>query len=93
LSSDFDKDDLARLLALEYAFECLALISASNFAYLAETSTSDAVREFRGATEGAMLDSRTYPADTRKLIQKHLRRLFDDVEKMAKEADQRPGST
>jgi hypothetical protein len=36
---DFDENDLEQLLALEHAFCSLALISASNFAYLAEMKT------------------------------------------------------
>jgi len=87
VSSDFDKDDFARLLALEYAFNTLALISASNHAHLSEIKPSQSVSLFREAIEGAMYDSKEYPAELRNLMKKHLKRMFDHVESMAVHAD------
>jgi hypothetical protein len=87
MSSDFDLDDLARLLALEHAFYALALISAGNFSYLANVKPSDAVRTFRSAIEGATYDSSDVPEDARKMMRAHLKRMFDHIEQMAKHAD------
>jgi len=88
MSSDWDADDLARLLALEHAFNTIALISAGNFSYLSETTVLDAVRRFRSATEGAVLDQRDIPPKTAVAIRKHLGRMFDHVEEMAKLGEQ-----
>jgi len=88
MSSDFDKNDLARLLALEHAFCSLALISASNFAYLAEMKPSEAVQKFRESIEGSLFDSADAPMDVRDLMRVHLGRLFDHVASMARHADQ-----
>lgn len=88
MSADFDKDDLARLLALEHAFGALALISASNFAYLAKTTSSEAVAQFRAAIESSIYDAADTPSDVRQLMRGHLRRIFDHVATMAKQADQ-----
>ena len=87
MSADFDKSDLARLLALEYAFTTVTLLSASNFAYLANTTTSKAVAQFRQATEGAMYDGSNTPPDVRDLMREHLRRLYDHIATMAEHAD------
>lgn len=83
MSASWDSDDLERLIALENVFNTLALISASNFAFLADTSVTNAVKQFRSATEGATLDRR----DVRDGVKKHMSRLFDQVEEMAKLAD------
>lgn len=87
MSKDFDRDDLARLIALEHAFSALALISASNFARLEEIKPSEAVARFRAAIEGATYDSATIPKDVRILMRAHLKRMFDQVAEMAKNAD------
>lgn len=87
MSADFNKSDLARLLALEYAFTTVALLSASNFAYLANTTTSEAVAQFRQATESAMYDGHNTPPDVRDLMREHLRRWYDHIAAMAKQAD------
>ena len=88
MSSDFDRNDLARLLALEHAFCSLALISASNFAYWAEMKPSEAVQKFRESIESSIFDSADAPADVRDLMRVYLGRLFDHVAGMAKQADQ-----
>jgi hypothetical protein len=87
VSVDFDKDDLARLLALEHAFSTIALISANNFAYLAKIKTSEAVAQFRLATESSIYDAADTPKDVRDLMRSHLKRLFDHVARMAEHAD------
>ncbi len=87
MSSNFDLDDLARLLALEHAFSALALISAGNFAYLAKVKPSEAVRQFRTAIESSIYDSADTPADVRELMRKHLKRMFDHIVQMAEHAD------
>lgn len=88
MSSDFDLDDFARLLALEHAFCALALISAGNFSYLAKVKPSEAVRQFRTAIESSIYDSEDMPADVRVLMRKHLGRIFDHIEQMSKHADE-----
>jgi hypothetical protein len=87
MSADFNKDDLARLLALEHAFSALALISAGNFAGLHGVKTVAAVAKFRSAIESSVYDSGDVPKDVRDLMRKHLKRMFDHVEKMAPQAD------
>jgi hypothetical protein len=87
MSSDFDLDDFARLLALEHAFGALTLISAGNFAYLAEVKPSEAIRQFRSAIESSIYDSADTPADVRVLMRKHLKRMFDHIAQMAEHAD------
>jgi hypothetical protein len=87
MSNDFNQNDLARLLALEHAFCSLALMSASNFAFLAATKPSDAVNQFRSAIEGSMLDTKEYPKDVNTLMQAHLKRIFDHIAQMAVHAD------
>lgn len=85
MSDDWNHDDLARLLALEHAFYSLALISASNFAYLANTTPDAAVKQFRSAVEGSMLDTKQYPPGTQQAMREHLKRMFDHVASMAKQ--------
>ena len=87
MSADFDKDDFARLLALEYAFGALTLISAANYAHLANTKPSAAISEFRSAIESAFSDQRQIPAEVRDLMRQHIRRMFDHIAQMAKHAD------
>jgi hypothetical protein len=87
MSNDFNQDDLARLLALEHAFCSLALISASNFAFLAATKPSEAVKQFRSAIEGSMLDTKEYSSELNTRMQIHLKRMFDHIAKMAIHAD------
>lgn len=88
MSADWDHDDLARLLALEHAFCALALISASNFAYLAETTPSAAVKQFRDAIEGSVYDTGQASQETKAAMKHHLKRMFDHIAEMAKHADQ-----
>jgi hypothetical protein len=90
MSADFDRDDLARLLALEHAFYATALVSAANFANLQnakagsdEMSTSQAVQMFREGVESSLFDRKDYPTDIRSLISGHLKRMFDHVAGMA----------
>jgi len=87
MSDAFGTDDLARLIALEHAFSVLALISANNFAYLAEIKPSEAVAQFRTAVEGTLYDSAEIPKDVQVLMRAHLKRMFDQVAGMAKHAD------
>ena len=90
MSDTWDADDFARLLALEHAFNTLALISAGNYAYLSNTSIASAVQQFRSATEGAILDQREVPKGTALAMRKHLARMFDHVSTMANNADLGP---
>jgi hypothetical protein len=91
MSSDFDKDDLARLLALEHAFYATALVSAANFARLeslkvdrAPLTTAEAVQQFREAVESSMFDKKDYCPEIRSLMARHLKRMFDHVASMAR---------
>ncbi|UCI30946.1 hypothetical protein [Mesorhizobium sp. B4-1-4] len=90
MSADWDHDDLARLLGLEHAFCALALISASNFAYLAETTPSAAVKQFREAIEGSVYDTGQASKETKAAMKRHLKRMFDHIAGMAKHADLGP---
>ena len=87
MGENFDQDDLARLLALEHAFSALALISASNYSYLANIKPSQAVELFRNSIESAMYDSSDTPAEVKELMREHLKRMFDHVAEMSKHAD------
>ena len=87
MSTDFDKDDLARMFALEHAFYALALISAGNFSYLSDISITSAVKAFRNPIEGSILDDRNIPKEIRPLVQGHLMRMFDHVSRMAEMAE------
>ncbi|HLW91020.1 MAG TPA: hypothetical protein VKS78_06950 [Roseiarcus sp.] len=87
MSADFDKDDLARLIALEHAVSALALISAGNFAHLARIKPSQAVAQFRLTIEGAIYDAADTPKEVRILMREHLKRIFNHVEQMARHAD------
>lgn len=83
MSAHYDADDLARLLALEHAFNALALISACNFAHVAKTTPSEAVAHFREAIEGSLYDVADTPEAVRHLMKQHLKRMFDHVSMMA----------
>ena len=87
MSEAWDSDDFARLLALEHAFNTIALISAGNFAFLSNSTVESAVAQFRSATESAILDQRGIPKPTAIAIRKHLGRMFDLVTDMAKQSD------
>jgi len=86
MSADWDADDLARLTALEHAFSALALISASNFAFLANITPSEAVARFRDAIEGAVADAPGRTVDP-VAVRAHLKRMFDHLAVMARHAD------
>lgn len=86
MSANWSLDDLARLIALEHAFGALALISAGNFAQLANVKPSEAVKQFRTAIEGSVHDG-DIPPDVRDLMRQHLKRIFDNVSDMARHAD------
>ena len=88
MSADFDTDDFSRLLALEHAFSALALISACNFAELANIMPSEAVKQFRITIESSIYDSKERPKEVTELMRMHLKRMFDHIESMAKHADQ-----
>ena len=92
MGADWEADDFSRLLALEHAFNTLALVSASNFAFLSDTTIESAVQQFRSATEGAILDQKEIPRNTAIAMRKHLSRMFDQVTSMAKNADMGPRS-
>ncbi len=87
MSADFDKDDLARLMALEHAFWAVTLISAGNYARLAGIKTSEAVNQFRSSIEGSIYDSGEYPKEVQVLMRTHLKRMFDHVANMAVQVD------
>ncbi len=86
MSSDWDQDDLARLLALEHAFAALALISAGNFARLDGVRISEAVAQFRDAIVGSIHDT-TLPDGLKEPMHRHLTRLFDHVSAQARLLD------
>lgn len=88
MSDSFQADDLARLVALEHAFNALALISASNYAFLANTTPSAAVAQFRTAIESSVYDTGDMSKELQALAHAHLKRMFDHVAQMAKHADQ-----
>lgn len=94
MNSDFDEDDLARLLALEHAFYATALVSAANFALLenlkvrrAPLTTAEAVQQFRDAVKSSMFDRKDYSPEIRTLMARHLKRMFDHVASMATAVD------
>lgn len=87
MQPDFHADDLARLLALEHALCAMTLISAGNYAYLADVPPSQAVRQFRDAIESSMFDSGSYPEGLRDAMHRHTKRIFEHIEQMAKHAD------
>jgi hypothetical protein len=86
VSANWSADDLARLVALAHAFGILALISAGNFAQLANVKPSEAVKQFRRAIKGSVHDG-DLASDVQVLMRKHLKRIFDNVSDMAKHAD------
>jgi hypothetical protein len=87
MSVDFDDRDLARLIALEHIASVAALIAACNLARLDRVRPSVAVAQIRSATEGSIYDSATMAKGVRESVRAHLKRLFDDVERMAIHAD------
>ncbi len=82
MSASWNVDDLARMLALEHAFDSLAFISAANYARLEEITPVEAVTLFRTAIEGSVLDG-GMDADLRKRMRRHLKTRFDNVMAMA----------
>jgi hypothetical protein len=90
VSDDFNKDDLARLLALEYAFSALALISASNFAKMQGLAPGEAVGYFPAGIESSLYDTSDMGTETRELVRMRLRRMFDHVATMAEEVTRGP---
>jgi hypothetical protein len=90
MSADFDNDDLTRLLALEHAFVARALISAGNYARLQGIKPSAAVSQFRASIESSLYDTSDMRDETRDLVRKHLRRMFDHVASMATQFDGDP---
>lgn len=87
MSDDYNLEDFARLLALEHAFYSVALISASNFAFLAKIKPSEAVAQFRSATESSVFDKNDIPNDVKQIMRIHLKRMFDHVSDMEKHVD------
>jgi hypothetical protein len=81
MSADFDKDQLARLVALEHAFSTIALIAAANFSFNAGCKTSEAVAYFRSSAEGSLHGDATVPKEA---VREHLKRLFDNLTEMAR---------
>jgi hypothetical protein len=81
MSADFDKDDLARLVALEHAFYTITLIAAANFAHNAGCKTSEAVAYFRSSAEGLLHDDAIVPKEA---VREHLKRIFDHATEMAR---------
>jgi hypothetical protein len=80
MGADFDKDDLARLVALEHAFYTIALIAAANFAHNAGCKPGEAVAYFRSSVDGFLHDT----AVSKEAVREHLKRLFDNLTEMAR---------
>jgi hypothetical protein len=80
VSGDFDKDDLARLVALEHAFYTIALIAAANFAHNAGCKPGEAVAYFRSSADGLLHET----AVSKEAVGEHLKRLFDNLTEMAR---------
>lgn len=87
MSSNWDQDDLARMLALEQAFGTLTFMWACQFADHQRTKPTQAVAQLRDAVLGSVFDSRDHGALMGDLISAHLQRMFDHVHKMASNAD------
>jgi hypothetical protein len=81
VSADSDKDDLARLVALEHAFYTIALIAAANFAHNAGCKPGEAVAYFRSSADGLL---RGDTAASNEAVREHLKRLFDNLTEMAR---------
>jgi hypothetical protein len=81
VSADFDKDDLARLVALEHAFYTIALIAAANFAHNAGCKPGEAVAYFRSSADG-LLHGDTVAS--KEAVREHLKRLFDNLTEIAR---------
>jgi hypothetical protein len=86
MSSDFDADDFARLLALEHLYCSLALMNVANFVAMNDMKPSEAAKLFRHAIEGAVHDGRVPPA-AKASMRKHPGRILDGVQNMAKHTD------
>ncbi|WP_300530152.1 hypothetical protein [Maricaulis sp.] len=87
MSSDWDADDFARLMALEHAWYAVTLVSAGNYAGMNGIKIKDAVQQLRDAVESSLYDHDDLPGNTRQLMRGHLKRMFDEVEQMAGQAD------
>lgn len=87
LSSDWDQDGLARMLALEQAFGVIALMWACQFAEQQGAKPSQAVAQLREAVLSSGLDSKDHRSQVSALIDAHLRRMFEHVGKRAEHAD------
>ncbi len=88
MSSDWDSEDLARLIALESAFGTLALMWAGIFAHHANSKPSAAVKQLRSAMLGSFSDTKEYSDDIEQRVKAHQTRLLDHVERMALHADE-----
>jgi hypothetical protein len=87
MSADFDKDDLARLIALEHAFYANMLVNCSVFSHQQGQTITEVVQLFRDSVEGSLLDTRDTPREIRELSSAHLKRMFDHVALMARHAE------
>jgi hypothetical protein len=87
LSSSWDEDDLARMLALEHAFSTITLMWACQFADQQRTKPSKAVAQLREAVLSSVLDSKDHNGPIGALINGHLHRMFEHVRKIAEHAD------
>jgi hypothetical protein len=81
MSANLDKDELARLVALEHAFYTIALIAAANFSFNAGCKTSEAVAHFRSSAEGSLGGE---ALASKEAVREHLKRLFDNLTEMAR---------
>lgn len=88
MSSNWDDDDLARLIALESAFGTLALMWAGIFAHHANSKPSTAVKQLREAMLGSFADTKEYSGDIGQRVKHHQVRLLGHVERMAQHADE-----
>jgi hypothetical protein len=88
VSSDWDSDDIARLIALESAFGTLALMWAGMYAHHANSKPSAAIKQLRAAMLGSFADTKEYSGDIGQRIKGHQAKLLDHVERMAQHADE-----
>lgn len=91
MSAEQDRDTLARVVALEYAFSAFALMTAGNFAMANGLPVADTVARYKDAAISAMFDE-SQGTDAREMIVGHLKRLFDHIESMARTLDQGPSA-
>ena len=81
-------DDFARIHAFEHIVSSLALMWSVSFAQAQGGKPTEAVAQLRHAIVSSLYDSRERPKEFRDLMKSHCERIFEHIEKMARNADQ-----